>query len=383
MIQSPKYFTVNWSVGMKVNFNHYLKQDKYIEDIVRDSNSLGLNKFNYGLLPVINSNKTENSIFDVYNTATNDVQLVIHHCSAVTPAGLRIDLSDYKTNIKSLAKAVDNEISKEEDQDYYILISVNPFEKVPFGDIDPEEIPPRHPYAMPKYHIELLPTSTFNNAQMGGNYLIIGKVSIKNSIANADPNFIPPCTSVYSHPILLAHYGAFAKSIGTLQQYATQIIQKSSAKNANTALAVNIKTFCRALTDHLADVYFHYRNIVHQLPPIAMVEVFSQMALKLHNSTRFMPTAELEEMLNYTFEWSEITPHALLNQLSAIAEINYDHHDCGSHISDIQILLRSLEIILGQLSTLDYIGQRKENVIVNEQDITPKSKNQAGWSILD
>lgn len=383
MIQSPKHFTINWSVGMKINFNHYVKQDRYIEDLVRDSNSIGLNRFNYGLLPIVNSNKTENSIFEVYNTATNDVQLVVNHCSAVTPAGLRIDLFDYKTNVKSLANAANTESNKEEDQDYYILISVNPFDKVPFGDIDPEEIPPRYPYAKPKYHIELLPTSSFNSAQMGGNYLVIGKVNIKNSVATTDTKFIPPCTSIYSHPSLLAHYGAFAKSIGALQQYAALIIQKSAAKNANTALVVNMKNFCRTLTDHLADVYFHYRNAVHQLPPITMIEVFSQMALKLHNNTRFIPSSELEEMLNYIFEWSEVAPHAILNQLSSIAEINYDHHDCGNHISDIHILLRSLETVLGQLSTLDYIGQRKENIIVNEQDITPKSKNQAGWSILD
>lgn len=373
MIKSVKNFPVNWTDGMKISEEHFVLHDDFIIDALRDSTSLSINNFNYGLLPIASVLNTENTIFDVYNTATNDVQLVIKNCSAITAAGFRIDLSDYKTNIKSLAKSI-NEEQNNNHEDYYILISVNPFERVPFGDINPEETPPRHPFAQSKYNIELLPVATLVNNKTGGNYLIIGKVNLKDNIAEADQNFIPPCTSIHSHSALISYYGSFAKSMGNLQQYAVLIIQKAVKTNQNTSLAINVKMLCKTMINHFANVYFLYRNVVPQQPPVYMIEVFSSMALHLFNDTQSVAAGELEEMLNYSFEWSEIAPHTLLNQLSAVAEINYNHNDCGEHLLEVQRLLKSLEIIFDKLSNLDYIGQRKENIIVNEKDITPTAK---------
>ena len=86
-------------------------------------------------------------------------------------------------NIRSLAK---NLGSAEDsiDGDYYILISVNPFNKVPFGEIDPEEIPPRHPYSMPNYNIEMVDVATLNNNLAGGNYIVLGKVNFRANFAD-------------------------------------------------------------------------------------------------------------------------------------------------------------------------------------------------------
>jgi hypothetical protein len=46
-------------------------------------------------------------------------------------------------------------------------------------------------------------------------------------------------------------------------------------------------------------------------------------------------------------------------------------------------MLRSLETIFSKLSELDYIGQRKENIIVNEQEVTTNTNPKRGWSVLD
>lgn len=382
MIQSTKYAAVNWTDGMKISEKHLIAHDDFLLDAIRDTNSLRCNNFNYGLLPVPMAKGAEATIFEVLNTATNDVQVVIKHCSALTAAGYRIDLSDYRTNVKSLMQAVDDK-KETTDEAYYILISSSPFSRIPFGDIDPEETPPRHPYTQPKYTIELLAESFLANGSTSGNYLIIGKVNMKGNIASADQHFIPPCTSVHSHPALLAYYGAFARSMGNLQQHALSIIKKTAKANQSSTLASNVKTLCASLINHFSTIYFNYRNRVPQQAPIYMVEVFSSMALHLHYFTHSLESGELEEMLNYTFEWSEIAPHTLLNQLSAVAEMNYDHNNCGQHMLSIHQLLDSLEIILAKLSGLDYIGQRKENIIVNDTDITPPPLVKRGWSLLD
>lgn len=379
MIQTIKHLAVNWVDGMKVSQKHFLENENYLIDTVRDANSLKINKFNYGLLPVSNK-EDKNTLFDIYNTPTNDVQLVIRSCSAVTQAGFRIELRDYKTNIKSLLK---NQSTTNTQEEYYILISVNPYEKIPYGDIDPDEKPPRYPYTTAKYHIDLMSLSSFNEHQSNGNFLVIGKVIFKADMVQADPSFIPPCVSVGSFPKLLDYYSDFAKLMGDIQAYSLNIIQKTSKSGQNSALANNIRWLCTTIVNHIANVYFSYRNQIPELSPIYMIEIFSQMALHLYNTTQSMVASELEEMLNYTYEWSDIAPHHLLNQLSYVAEINYNHNNCGNYMANIELLLRYLDATFKKLNDLDYIGQRKENIIVNEQEIAGNTKIQKGWSVLD
>ncbi|MFZ4861466.1 hypothetical protein ACL9RF_04720 [Sphingobacterium sp. Mn56C] len=382
MIQNLKNFAINWTDGMKISEKHLNAHDNFFLDSLRDTNSLRCTNYNYGLLPIGFKKGDEEAIFEVVNTATNDVHIVVRHCAAITEAGYRIELSDYKINFKSLLNTSKGKTSQNK-LAYYVLISANPYSRIPFGDIDPEETPPRHPYTQSKYTIQLLAEDDLKSGATGGNYLIIGKVEIDDHAAKADKNFIPPSTSLHSHPVLLSYYQSFADAMGKLQQYALIIIKKALQFNQNTTLVINVKGLCRTIIDYIANIYFSYRNMVPQQPPVHMIAIFSSLALHIYNSTQVLANAELEEMLNYSFEWSEVPPHALLNQLSMVAEINYDHNNCGQHMSAIKLLLDSLERIFSHLSNLDYIGQVKENIIVNDTDITPKTQVKKGWSLLD
>lgn len=383
MINPIKHNAVNWVDGMKISQRHFDAHTNFTLDSLRDVSSLYINNFNYGLLPISDKSQ-DKGIFEVFNTLTGDVQLVIKQCSAVTPAGFRIELSKFSTNLKSLAPQASEEL-QEQKEDYYLIISVNPFDKIPHGDVDLEETPPRHPFTKPSYHIELMPVSSFDSgaATSGGNYIIIGKATVQGNSIQADTSFIPPCTSVLSHPLLLNYYNSVAKTMAILQQYAIRIIQKNINTSQNTKLAFNVKLLCHALVNHIGNIYFQFRNVIPHVAPIYLIECFSQLSIHLYNTTQSISSLELEEMLNYVSEWSEVAPHTFLNQLSAVAEINYQHTDCGAHLKEVQLLLVSLEKIFLKLSELDYIGQRKENIIVNELDVTPVAKTNRGWSVLD
>lgn len=381
MIEPIKHFAVNWVDGMKISREHFVQQENFVIDSIRDANSLPVNKFNYGLLPV-HDHYSDKNIYEIHNTATNDAQLIIIKLTAITVAGHRIEISDHKANIRSLNKNTAND-QEDSDGQFYILASVNPFEKIPFGEIDAEEIPPRHPYSKPNYRIELVETSILNSSYSGGNYLILGKVAIKSGIAQIDNNFIPPCTSVESHVKLVEYYNSYSHSMSNLRHFAFKILQKTAHKNQNNELANNVKTICKTIIDHVSENYFSFKNVVIHQPPIFMMNIFSKLGLYIYNDTQLMIPAEMEEMLNYSLEWSEVAPHTLLNQLSAVAEIDYSHHDSGDVFFNIQMMLRSLEQILGKLSELDYIGQRKENIIVNEQEVRSTIDPKKGWSVID
>lgn len=381
MIEPIKHYAVNWVDGMKISREHLIQQENFIIDSIRDANSVKINAFNYGLLPFSDS-YGDKRIFEIQSTATNDAQLIIKKLSAITMAGHRIEVNDFKVNIRSLAKDLKTEES-ENNGDYYILASVNPFDKISFGEINSEEIPPRHPFTKANSKIELVDTSLLLSGYSGGNYIILGKVAIKSGIAQIDEHFIPPCTSVEAHPKLTEYYNQYSHSMSNLRVYAFKILQKVAHKNQNDELANNVKIICKTVVNHISENYFEFKNMVHNQPPIFMMNVFSKLALHLYNDTQMMIPAELEEMLNYSLEWSEVAPHTLLNQLSNVAEIDYVHHDTGEIFRNTQIMLKSLEQVLGKLSELDYIGQRKENVIVNEQQVKSTNDPKKGWSVLD
>lgn len=381
MIQPVKHYAVNWVDGMKISREHFSQHENFVIDALRDTASLYINSFNYGLLPIADQYGYK-TIYEIQSTATNDAQLIIQKCSALTLAGNRIDISEFKMNIRELSKNISSE-NGEADGEFYILASVNPFDKIPFGEIDSDEIPPRHPFTKPNYRIELIETSVLNSSYSGGNYLVLGKVSIRAGIAQIDGNFIPPCTVLESHPRLEEYYNSYSNSWGNLRQYSFKILQKTAHHNQNTALSENVKSLCKTIISHLGANYFQFKNMVNSQPPIFLMDIFSQLALQLYNNTQMMIPAELEEMLNYSLEWSEVAPHTILNQLTAVAEINYDHHETGEVFSNINLMLKTLEQIMGKLSELDYIGQRKENIIVNEQEVKSNMDPKKGWSVID
>ncbi|WP_313376263.1 hypothetical protein [Chishuiella sp.] len=378
MIQTIKHYPVNWVDGMKISQQHLVDQENFVIDNIRDSNSVLINNFNYGLLP-ISDQDTNKSVYEILSTATNDAQLIIRHCSAITKAGYRIELKNYNVNVRTLI----NQSEDEQNGEYFIIASVNLFEKVPFGEIDAEEIPPRHPFTSPKYSIELINSLTINSSHSGGNYLVLGKILLKSNFTQIDTNFIPPCVSVQSYPKLIEYYNNFTIIWGNIRKYAHEIIRKSAHKNQNTTLAQNVKTLCCTVIRTIGDNYFKYKNIIPNQPPIYMINIFSKFALHLYNDMQMMGNGEVEELLNYSLEWSEVSPSTIQNNLKNVAEINYDHHNSGEDFVQINLLLKNLEIVFGKLSELDYIGQHKESIIVNEQEVKSNIDPKKGWSIID
>ncbi|MGG5506985.1 MULTISPECIES: hypothetical protein [unclassified Myroides] len=383
MINHPPYDAVNWVDGMKISKRHFDAHTNFILDELREVRAVFCKWFNYGLLPVA-SHKRDSSFFSILGSSTGDIEVIIKRCRAITPSGFRIELADFRVHLKALVPPVGEELSQQS-LAYYVVILVNPFTKVPYGELDLEETPPRYPFTKASYHIELIPVESFDHTGMseGGNFIALGKVYTQGGTLAIDERFIPPCTSVISHPLLLQHYNTMERTMAVLQKCAVKIIQKNLTEKQNTSVVSSVKLICQGLIHQIGSIYYEFRNIIPHVSPVYLVEVFSKWAIHLHLTLQTLVPSAVEEMLNYIGEWSEIAPHTFLNQLSTVAEIKYQHVNCAEHLNDIQALLTSLEKIVLKLSELDYIGQRKENIIVNEVEVTPPSKSNRGWSVLD
>lgn len=387
MIIPQRYLAVNWADGMKVNKEHFIGTERFVTDQLRDVASVGMTRINFGMLPPLPGSEAVISDYVMSKTASNQLQITVNSCQAITPGGVRISidgeglkeyirLSDVLEDTEALAESQDTEL-------FYVLLVVNLFEKVMQGNPDPEEIPIRQPFTRPAYTIQVMPAHQVNTQELGAYHLVIGRIRKQGAEFSKDESFIPPCTAVVSNERLMRYYREITQYLGDIQNISLQIIQKINYKNTKSPVAGNIRQACQVILNYCAGFYFNLRNILHQQPPVYLVDAMAQLANHLFSFIQTLPESEKEEMLNYFFEWSDITPVIFSNKLSDVIEINYDHYDTGAYFTAIEDMLRHLLTVWRKLNTLEYIGLRRENIVVKEEVLSRVSKDRKGWNILD
>lgn len=393
MIIPKKYLPVNWTDGMKVNKAHFIDTENFMVDNLRDVASVAVNSYNFGLLPPLKGSGALLSTYEVSKTATDQLQIRIGYCQAITPGGVRISITGEGLGNYALSRTIDlSTASRTAGQEgipltdteyFYVVIVANPFERSVAGNPDPAEVPIRQPYTQPHYDIELVPATQVNLEQLGGYHLVIGRI-IKNGDGFAkDKDFIPPCSTVTSSDDLLARYNVVGKAIEDMQNLSMQIVQKINYKNQKSVIAQNIKLLSQTVLGFSNQHYFYFRNVAHQQPPIFLVNGISSFANFIHTFLQTLPEKEKEELLNYFFEWSDTAPVTFLARLSTVVEINYSHYHTGTYINAISLLLQNIVLIFERLNTLEFIGQHKENIVVQEEVMVQTVKEKKGWSILD
>ena len=69
--------------------------------------------------------------------------------------------------------------------------------------------------------------------------------------------------------------------------------------------------------------------------------------------------------------------------LARTIELIYDHQDIYASLSLVEEFLKVITALWKKLSTLEYIGQRKENIVVAEQQIVQQVQAKRTWTLLD
>ncbi len=390
MITPTKYLGINWTEGMKVGKDHFIETENFILDHLRDVASVAINTYNFGLLPPLAGSGALLTKYEVSKTATNQLQIRINNCQAITPGGIRISIGMEGLTSNALSEALSltgegsaSGLPEGRQEQYYVMLVVNPFDRIAWGNPDPEEIPVRQPYTQPRYEVQLVHAGSINEDHLGAYHLVIGRITRKGNDFFKDEDFIPPCTSISSSEKLMQQYQSAGRAIDELQNISLQIIQKIIYKNQKSAVAQNIKALCQTILGYCNQHYFYFRNMAYQQPPVHLINALSVLSNYLYTALQVMPEKEKEELLNYFFEWSDITPVYFLNKLSEIIEINYSHYHAGNCMQAITGLLNNIVFIWQKLNTLEYIGQHKENIVVKEEVLVQTSKEKKGWSILD
>ncbi|WP_075603031.1 type VI secretion system baseplate subunit TssK [Saccharicrinis aurantiacus] len=385
MIRAPKKQLVNWQESMNVSAEHFIQSENFFIDTSRDYASLRLTNSNYGLLPTVGDKDNANGI-RISEHVTGHIEIKLLHCNAITSSGIRVNfnpddesylIKDYSPDSQSLSAR------HRETKQWDIILIVNPFDRCPSGDLDVEETPPRHPNAGAKYDLQVMPSGELNTSEFGSHHLTIGRIRKSSDRYEVDGNYIPPCTSMASHPDLMEYYNHLGQKLSSIEKSSKTIISKVINRQSQTELAENIRAVCEDLLRYISVIYFEFRNKGRYLPPIDIIQYFSTLAHVTYGSLSFIQNKEKEELLKYFYEWSDITPGSFEETLANTLEILYEHDKIRSTMFQIDSFMTILSDLLVKLSQLDHIGQHKENIIVSESISQSDSTQKSKWSILD
>src|SRR6056297_1441591 len=156
-----KYFNVNWENGMNIGKAHFLQQENAFTDKLNDVGAIFLNSKNYGLVPIAtNSDSSVNVVIKADNQKFLKVK--IFSCRAICRGGARLEILEEhqlpELNV-DLSQFIEN-AEKGEATDFFVLLSVDPFNRQVFGDLNAEEDPPRYPYTIPGYKVSVISEKT-------------------------------------------------------------------------------------------------------------------------------------------------------------------------------------------------------------------------------
>jgi len=229
-MQENHFLPVNWVDGMKINKSHFIAQENALAYQLAQNTSCMLNELNYGLLPMLSGGQSIKLFVSTDNQ--KKIQVRIQQCRAITAGGHYIEFNEDTVILGStLTIAVVSEPAglkdlKKRSSEFYIVLTINPYKRLPHGLVDAAEIPPRLPYTVPFMSVDLVPVEEVARNILGPSQLPVGKMSLDEQKVLLEEDYIPPCTSVISHPELLEIHAGLEQFYGKMETYSLQIMQK-------------------------------------------------------------------------------------------------------------------------------------------------------------
>jgi hypothetical protein len=374
MPEKMNYLQVNWVDGMKINKNHFIAQENYISDRFSDVRQSGITPYNYGLLPSWDDKETPVKIV-IYLDNQHTLRVKVFECNAVTPGGGRIFISetiDIQGFTVPLPETV-YEVNPNNQEDLFIALSVNEFKHMPVGTLDPAEEPPRHPFTVPECKVHLIPESQLGKKESGLNLLLIGKVHVTEKGTELDKEYIPPCSSIQSHPRLVSYHAEFDKFLSQLEVDTVTIIKKIRDKEQTNTLAVTLETISEPLLYFLSTSILGFRWNIPVEPPLHMVEQIARCARIIKNALDANAGKAKEELLNYFTEWCTLNQGDFESILFKTVNFEYQHSNLQKTLATMAQFAEIISTLFSKLSTLEYIGKKKETSIFVKEQTAKKS----------
>lgn len=368
------YPHINWTDGMKLNKDLFIAQDNAHTADLFNLISSTLSPVRYGLLPEENNFKVQIAI-DNQNT----VRVSIISCKAITIGGVYINITALSASEQTDGNtSISIALPASAGETLWVVLTVQPFDRNPFGNIDPAENPPRYPYVKAGYNIQLVGDHELNQYVRNPLALVIGKLIPAGSGLKTDEEYIPPCLCTHSLQDLVELHAELDTFLANLEQACSQIVQKIYRKSQQNELAELAQFCCDRLILYLGKAITDFRWSYLYDSPTKMISEIAVLARVLKNTIDLRTGSGKEELMNYLSEWSELKQGEFESLLTAMAGMRYNHNDINQNITDIIQFAKVTGKLFNTLSNLEFIGKKKESGIFVKEGYINDSGDNAG-----
>ena len=375
MAENIKHFPVNWIDGMKINKNHFIEFQDNMEDLIRDARTLEVNELHYGLLSTPLSRPFQYAIsIDTHNELSIDIKML----KAVTPAGGRIEITDYTGEFSEKIELKD--LDKKEN-DYYLMLNIDPFSRIPSGEQNMEEVPPRFPHALPKYTITSIVESEVNQNNIGPLQFPIAKFKTSSNNYEILTSYIPPCLTLNSHPSLISLYESYDLFFKQLEFYSIQINRKIKFRNNNedeNLISNMVFEVCDKALRYVELQITQNKWVNYNLKPIDILDNVITLSRTIKNSFDYFSGDGKEMLFNYFSEWTDVTSGEYEKLFTDTINVKYKAYDIEPVVIQIQDFMTKVDQLFSILNQLDYIGKKRDAGIFVNENILKNDRKTSG-----
>ena len=335
---------------MKVSCQNFIDQENWIHDRIKDLLALNLTDNNYGLLDPVNPDSFS-LVLDMNVDQVGSLSIKLMECRAVTRGGHRIEVTNSIAQRHNIALDF---LSKEfnlvdfPNQQFDIIITANPFSRIPVGMADPQESPFRPPHVIPEYTLEIVPSDNVKNATYWLNHLIIGKFQVISGEVHFYSEYIAPCTRITSHPLMLENYQDFVGKLSTLGKNSILILRKLKYKERKSNLDLNLIQIFTTISDFIANNADNLEYNIKYESPVQLAIYFKSLVRNFKNELQKLIDFDRDELMQYFSRW--ISSSELDDEITRTISVEYDHVNCNAIFQLIHQLMDKLQILTDKLT---------------------------------
>ena len=381
--KEQRFYKVNWIDGMKINKDHFIAMENSLLEEIKQSGQTNITPTNFGLLPEL-SDKESSLEVTISVDGQSTIEVVLHTCHAITLGGYPINISKETTTLLEQSGFILKQEYSIDDKgtEWYVVLSVNPLNRIAVGNADPGEDPPRHPYVFPEYKLNILPKNETSKQVLGLYHLTIGKIILENGKPIVDSNFIPPCKSIQSYPDLKFTYNEVGSFLNQMEAFSVFIIQKIHQKKQKNDLANVALYLCEQVMHYLNAYITEYRIIDKHEPPIKLFSKLGGLARVIKSSLDIFVGTGKEDFLNYLTNWCDLNQGALEGVLIETIEMEYVHTDINAALEKISSFTKLMLTLFKKLNELEYIGKKSETGIFVKEEVVDNKEVKGRRSFL-
>lgn len=357
---------VNWVNGLKLTSSHFL--DQYFSHTETANRILGhlVTKFTYGLGEPFDG-MGEALEIEISSETLSSIVVTLKSCNAVTRGGLPILYYEGLYGDLVPSASLSHTDMAPSENGYVVMVSVEPDKLIPVGIPDAEVAPLHHPYVLPSIRLHIVPKSQVNKAFYAEKFLPVAEINSEGGALSVNQDYIPPVQRSGYHDGLSTFISQLSRMMRGIKGDIRQIYSKNVTDKRRDELAGNTFILCDTFARFFDTSIFWIEEMASEESPVRLIQAMNTLANSLNSSLLTIPEVERERLLQYYYDWTNVTPSDFLTAIDEMIAVHYDHTDIAKslHISGHFISL--LNTMFHKMSELEYIGIIRENIVMGDE----------------